>query len=123
MESSHEASYQKRGIGERLSKLQQCIWLGLQVAGHSKRRATRNRLRRGNGTGVDEVDDVAPKNASFWVLNAAASLPSNAKKKGTVVRHAKRSTLSSSVKLFHAPTSASKYVPFDVFAKSLEQPT
>ena len=123
MESSHEAGYQERGIGERISKLQQCIWLGLQVAGHSKRRATRNRLRRGNGTGVDEVDDVAPKNASFWVLNAAASLPSNAKKKGTVVRHAKRSTLSSSVKLFHAPTSASKFVPFNVFAKSLEQPT
>lgn len=120
MESSHEAGYQERGIGERISKLQQCIWLGLQVAGHSKRRAARNRLRRGNGKGVD---DVAPKNASFWVLNAAASLPSNAKKKGTVVRHAKRSTLSSSVKLFHAPTSASKYVPFDVFAKSLEQPT
>ena len=119
MESSHEASYQERGIGERISKLQQCIWLGLQGVGHSKRRAERNRLRRGNGKGVD---DVAPKNASIWVLNAAASPTSNAKKKGVVVRHAKRSTFSSSVKLFNALASASKYVPFDVFAKSLGQP-
>jgi hypothetical protein len=119
MESSHEASYQERGIGERISKLQQCIWLGLQGLGHSKRRAERNRLRRGNGKGVD---DVAPKNASIWVLNAAASPTSNAKKKGIVVRHAKRSTFSSSVKLFNALASASKYVPFDVFAKSLGQP-